>query len=81
MNILQVIPYFVPAWDYGGPVQVAYRVSREMIKRGHEVTVYTTDTLKANSRIEKTEEVIDGIKVKRFSNLSNFLAYRENSCL
>ena len=23
MNVLQVIPYFVPAWDYGGPVQVA----------------------------------------------------------
>lgn len=78
MNILQVIPYFVPAWDYGGPVQVAYNISRELVKRGHEVTVYTTDTLSANSRVEKDEEVIDGIRVRRFRNPSNWLAARHH---
>ena len=78
MNILQIIPYFLPAWSYGGPLQVAYRLSKEMVKRGHGVTVYTTDTLDANSRIEKKEETIDGIKVKRFKNLSNILAYKHN---
>ena len=76
MNILQVIPYFVPAWDYGGPVQVAYRISRELAARGHEVTVYTTDVLDAGNRTGEKAETIDGIRVKRFSNISNTLAYR-----
>jgi len=74
MNILQVIPYFVPAWDYGGPLQVAYRLSKEMVKRGHGVTVYTTDTFDASRRVEEKEEVIDGIKIRRFTNLSKALA-------
>lgn len=74
MNILKVIPYFVPAWSYGGPVQVAYRLAKEMVKRGHEVTVYTTDTFDASKRVEEKEEIIDGIKVRRFTNLSNYLA-------
>ena len=76
MNILQVIPYFVPAGHYGGPVQVTYGTSKEMVKRGHKVTVYATDTLNANGRVEGKEEVMDGIEVKRFRNLSNTLAYR-----
>ncbi len=76
MKILQVIPYFVPAWDYGGPVQVAHRISRELASRGHEITVYTTDALNASKRTERTEEVIDGVRVKRFRNLSNNLAYK-----
>ena len=76
MNILQVIPYFAPAWGYGGSLQVAYRLSKEMVKRGHEVTVYTTDTLDADRRVAEAEEVIDGIRVKRFRNLSKALAYR-----
>ncbi|MFC2066085.1 glycosyltransferase [Chloroflexota bacterium] len=76
MNILQVIPYFVPAWDYGGPVQVAYGASKELVKRGHKVTVYTTDALNVNCRAGEREEVIDGIIVKRFRNLSNTLVHK-----
>jgi len=75
MKILQVLPYFVPAWDYGGPVPVAYRFSENLVKRGHEVTVYTTDAMNLESRVKDREEIIDGIKVKRFKNLSNSLAY------
>ena len=30
MRILQVIPYFYPAWGYGGPVRVAYQVVAEV---------------------------------------------------
>ena len=78
MKILQVIPYFVPAWDYGGPVRVCYELSKELVSRGHEVTVYTTDALDVKNRIEKQEEIIDGIRVKRFKNLSNAFAYRHN---
>ncbi|MDD5082499.1 MAG: glycosyltransferase [Dehalococcoidales bacterium] len=76
MKILQVIPYFVPAWDFGGPVRVCYELSKQLVSRGHEVTVFTTDTRDASRRITETAETIDGIRVKRFRNISNTIAYR-----
>jgi len=78
MKILQVIPFFVPAFDFGGPVSVAYNSAKMLVKRGHEVTVYTTDTFGLRGRITKKEEIIDGIRVKRFRNLSNSFAYHHN---
>lgn len=45
MKILQVIPAFYPAHAYGGTVEVAYHISKELVRRGHEVTVYTSDSL------------------------------------
>jgi glycosyltransferase involved in cell wall biosynthesis len=78
MKILHVIPYFVPAFDFGGPLTVTYNSAKMLVKRGHEVTVYTTDTFGSRGRIAKKEEIIDGIRVKRFRNLSNSLAYRHN---
>jgi len=41
MRILQVIPFFSP--KFGGSVAVPYQVSMELSKRGHEVTILTTD--------------------------------------
>jgi len=79
MKILQIIPYFYPAWSYGGPPRVAYKLSKELVKRGHEVTVYTSDTLNAKQRINippgKASE-IDGIKVCYFKNMINWLGAR-----
>ena len=74
MKILQVIPYFAPAWDYGGPVSAAYNLSKELSKRGHSITVYTTDTLNSEDRIKENEETKDGIKIRRFKNWSNSIA-------
>jgi len=78
MKILQVIPYFVPAWDFGGPLPVCYELSKQLVKRGHEVAVWTTDALNARSRIAQRTETIDGIEVRRFKNFSNSLAYKYN---
>lgn len=41
MNILHVIPFVAPA--FGGTVAVASQLSREQAKRGHHVTVLTSD--------------------------------------
>lgn len=41
MKILQVIPFFTPA--RGGSVMVPYYLSKELSKRGHKVTIITTD--------------------------------------
>ena len=59
MKILQVIPYFAPAWSYGGSVSVAYNLSKELVERGHSVTVYTTDTLNSKERVKEREGVLD----------------------
>lgn len=74
MKILQVIPYFYPAWTYGGPVRVAYDVSRGLAKRGHEVTVYTSDMKNCCTRIDSRAKEVDGIEVHYFRNLSAMTA-------
>jgi glycosyltransferase involved in cell wall biosynthesis len=53
MKILQIIPYFYPAWAYGGTPRVVYDLCRELVKQGHDVTVYTTDSLDKKDRIKK----------------------------
>ena len=74
MKILQVVSSFPPAYSYGGAVKVSYEVSKELAKRGHDVTVFTTDTLNSQSRINEPATRMEGIDVYRFRNLSNNLA-------
>ena len=47
MKILQVTNFFKPSWESGGPARVVYAISKKLIERGHEVTVYTTDGFKS----------------------------------
>jgi glycosyltransferase involved in cell wall biosynthesis len=75
MKILQLVCYFYPAWAYGGPPRNVYGLCKELVKRGHEVTVYTTDVFDAGHRLKKTQEVVDGIEIKRFRNISNYVAF------
>jgi glycosyltransferase involved in cell wall biosynthesis len=44
--------------------------------RGHDVTVLTTDVLDARNRARPTRELLDGVQVQRFRNLSNRLAWK-----
>jgi len=77
MKILQVTPYFPPAYAFGGPVKATYQISRELIKRGHEVVVYTTDAKDFNSGLEiDPSNTTEGMKVHRFKNLSLMLVKR-----
>jgi glycosyltransferase involved in cell wall biosynthesis len=78
LKIIYLIPYFAPAWEYGGPVRVVYELSKHLIKKGHQVTVCTTDAYEAQKRLSiKTNqpELFEDIKVFRFKNLSNYLAW------
>lgn len=76
MKILQVISSFPPAYSYGGPAKVAYDISKELVKRGHSVDVFTTDVLDNDNRYSpsKNPEYIEGMRVYRFKNVSNRLA-------
>ncbi len=51
MNILHLIPYYAPAWAYGGAVRAATDLTRALAAAGHNVFVLTTDTFSPTERI------------------------------
>ena len=77
MRIAFVIPYFYGAWEYGGPPRVAHEIARALVGLGHSVDVLTTDTA-GSSRLaaEQTGRAVDGITVRHYRNVSNYLAFR-----
>jgi len=74
MKILQITPTFIPS-RFGG-ISLFYNLSKNLVKRGHEVVVYTTDIKDRYSRLSNIPggSDIDGIKVYYFRNISNSLA-------
>jgi glycosyltransferase involved in cell wall biosynthesis len=42
MRILQVVPSYLPAFRYGGPIRSVHGLSCALVQRGHHVEVYTT---------------------------------------
>jgi glycosyltransferase involved in cell wall biosynthesis len=71
MKILQVIPYFYPATAFGGPVKVAYDICFQFVKRGHHVTVLTSDAKNLSERLQTSySNIVDGIEVHYFKNIS-----------
>ncbi len=75
MRILQVVPFYYPAEAFGGPVPVVGHVSEELVRRGHEVIVYTTDAIGSSTRQKARYLEIRGVKVHYFRNWSNSLAW------
>lgn len=74
MKILQVSHSFYPCYRAGGVVKVVYEISRALVKRGHDVTVITTDGCIPRLVVKKNTEVeIEGIHVWYFQNISNYL--------
>jgi glycosyltransferase involved in cell wall biosynthesis len=43
MKILHVVPTYLPAWRYGGPIRSVHGLAKALVNRGHEVYVYTTN--------------------------------------
>lgn len=43
LNILQVIPHYVPAYEFGGPLRVAHGLSKALLDQGHAVKICTTN--------------------------------------
>lgn len=72
MRILQITKYYYPSVSFGGPVQCTYNISKYMVKKGHDVTVYATDTadISSNARIKERFELINGAKVFFFPNVT-----------
>lgn len=68
MRILFAITVFYPSHIYGGPATVALNQARELVRRGHDVTVVTSDVLTLHPRqhIAAREAEMDGVCIKYF---------------
>jgi glycosyltransferase involved in cell wall biosynthesis len=76
-----VTPYFAPAWAYGGPPRVMHDYAAGLVARGHSVDVFTTDVLDETTRARPVRQTLDGIRIRRFPNLSNDLAWHTKKYL
>ena len=91
MRVLQVIQRFPPA--VGGGEEVVFQLSRELVRRGHHVTVATSNWLydkdvpglslsRVNMRPPRYRlpplEIIDGIEIRRFRPWFRLWSYAVN---
>ena len=76
MKILLGVLYYEPAWAYGGPPKMVSDLARHLARRGHDVTVCTTDALDGGARLPAGEAELGGVHIVRFRNASNALAWR-----
>jgi glycosyltransferase involved in cell wall biosynthesis len=82
MRLLLAIPYFAPAYAFGGSVTVAETVVADALAAGHEVTVATTDVGDEHQRLAADAPVVpEGAEVVRFPNVSHRLAAQLNAYL
>jgi glycosyltransferase involved in cell wall biosynthesis len=87
LNVLHVTPYSAEAWAYGGIPRLAGALTRGLARRGHRVTVCTTDACSETARlparggarnrfsVRQSTRTAEGVEVRVFPNLSNRLAY------
>jgi len=77
LRILQVISTPPFAWAAGGCARVVFDISNGLVKRGHDVTILTTDLYEPKKRYPiKNPEIVDGVKIIRFKNISDRLAWK-----
>ena len=80
MKIIQVCPIFPPPSpkSFGsGVVSVVYDLSRELLKRGHEVSVYTSAVLDRSSKIKHISNptIIEEIEVYYFPYVASYYTF------
>lgn len=65
MRVLHVIPSYLPAYRYGGPIWSVHNLNKWLVRKGVEVTVYTTN-IDGNKVLDVPagqEVVRDGVKI------------------
>ena len=79
MRILHLTPYYAPAYAFGGVVRSVEGMAASLARRGHEVTVLTTDALDHRRRYTGAQDdMIDGVRVWRRPNVAPRLRGRFN---
>ncbi len=70
MNILHVVPTYLPATRYGGPIVAVHGLARALVRRGHDVSVLTTNVdgpLTSDVPVGPVVD-LDGVKVRYFAS-------------
>lgn len=65
MKILHVMPSYIPAYRYGGPVKTVHELCRALVECGQEVSVFTTNA-NQKKRLDvplNKEQNVEGVKV------------------
>lgn len=76
MKIAFIIPAYIPALSFGGPVSVLRDLVRILRIRGYEITIYTTNAINTKRFTSQlTQEYIEGILVKRYRVLFKISGY------
>jgi len=68
MKILHITPSYLPAYSYGGPILSVHSLNKWLVKRGADITVFTTNIdNKGTTNVPLYQKVlIDGVKVWYF---------------
>jgi glycosyltransferase involved in cell wall biosynthesis len=69
LRILHVVPTYLPATRYGGPIFAVHGLCKALAARGHEVSVFTTNVDgDGTSDVQLNEPVLmDGVRVHYFA--------------
>lgn len=70
MRLVHVVPTYLPARRYGGPIVAVHGLCRALAARGHEVEVYTTSIDGPHDSAVPHREpiVLDGVTVRYFAS-------------
>jgi glycosyltransferase involved in cell wall biosynthesis len=70
LRILHVVPTYLPATRYGGPIFAVHSLARGLAARGHDVEVFTTnvDGPRHSDVTLNTPVLLDGVKVSYFAS-------------
>jgi hypothetical protein len=68
MKILHIVPTYVPAYRYGGPIESVHALNKALVAAGDEVTVLTTNVNGAEDLDVPLGRAVDmdGVKIFYF---------------
>ncbi len=72
MKILQIVPSYKPAYQYGGTIESVARLCEGLVQAGVEVQVFTT-TANGRNELDVTTDIeyeVEGVKVIYFKRLT-----------
>jgi glycosyltransferase involved in cell wall biosynthesis len=78
VRILHVVPTYLPATRYGGPIYAVHGLCRTLVLRGHDVSVYTTNVDGPDDSDVPLATPVDrdGVKVRYFPTARTAVARR-----
>jgi len=67
VKILHVVPTYLPARRYGGPIVAVHGLCKALVERGHEVHVFTTN-VDGEGTLNVSHATLDGVQVRYFAS-------------